>query len=105
MIDQKTLKRRRERDRRMHDEAIAAGKTPVPILRDQVSALLGCRFDQLHLEVIDQGGTEAHGESQVRIEILIDGKDLTPDQERLFVDYLVRLGLLRATCSPGTVGD
>lgn len=106
MIDAKTLRRRRERDQRMADEAIAAGKTPVPILRHEVAALLGCRFDQLHLEVIDPG-TQLPGSefSQVRIEILIDGKDLSPQQERLFSDYLVRLGLYDANCTPGTVGD
>lgn len=106
MIDPKTLKRRSARDRRMREEAIAAGKTPVPIFRDEVAALLGCRFDQLHLEVID-GGTSVPGSefAQVRIEILIDGKDLTPEQERLFSDYMVRLGTLGVTFTPGTAGD
>ena len=105
MIDRKTLKRRRARDQRMHDEAIAAGKTPVPIVRREVAALLGCRFDQLHLEVIDQAQIPGTESSQVRIEILIDGKDLTPEQERLFTAYLGTTGLLGITHRPGTVGD
>src|SRR5262245_481921 len=106
MIDEKTLKRRRERDERMREQALAAGKTPVPIIRSEVAALLGCRFEQLHLEVIDPGtklpGVDAN---QVKIEIFIDGKDLTPEQERIFVDYMMALGVLGATCSPGTAGD
>lgn len=59
-----------------------------------------------YLEVID-GGTSVPGSefAQVRIEILIDGKDLTPEQERLFSDYMVRLGTLGVTFTPGTAGD
>ncbi len=69
---------------------------PIVFRRNLLAARLGVSRDRLHFEILVQDG------STVAFEILIDGKDLTPEQERIAVRFIEEHKEILSACAMPT---
>lgn len=58
------------------------GTPTVVMYREDLARLLGVSLDRLHFDVRQTGRL-------VMFEVLVDGKDLTPEQEQIAADFIM----------------